>query len=112
MAQIQATGVSHSLNLTSIMPVPSRQSFRPRHGMPPEGVDGAVLHAVEALQHGHNHLPVQVCTAFREVIPIMYSFIQRLVALGGHDGVTRLKSAEIYDPGWELDFYEVDEIPL
>ena len=52
------------------------------------------------------------CTAFREFIPIMYSFIQRLVALGGHDGITRLKSAEIYDPGWELDFYEVDEIPL
>ena len=58
MAQIQATGVSHSLNLTSIMPVPSRQSFCPRHGMPPEGVDGAVLHAVEALLRGHNHLPV------------------------------------------------------
>ena len=82
--------------------------------MPPEGVDGAVLHAVEALLRGHNHLPVQVCTAFREVIPtIMYSFIQRLVALGGYDSIiTRLKSAEIYDPGWELDFYEVDEIPL
>ena len=80
--------------------------------MPREGVDGAVLHAVEALLRGHNHHPVQVCTAFREVIPIMYSFIQRLVALGGHDGITRLKSAEIYDPGWELDFYEVDEIPL
>ena len=81
--------------------------------MPREGVDGAVLHAVEARLRGHNHLPVQVCSAFREVIPIMYSFIQRLVALGGYDSIiTRLKSAEIYDPGWELDFYEVDEIPL
>ena len=61
-------------------------------------MDGDVLHVVQALLCGYSQLPVQVCTSLEIGHPNLMN-TQRLVALGGHDGISRLRSAEIYDPG-------------